>query len=331
MSNKIYLKSDKADWVHKQQSLEIKSNFENIVIKKKIVPFIDFNKKIHFLDVFDFLKNKYLAPFNNFSLSYYHGYPNSLDKNLQNKFIKINNAKNLFKKIHVTHEKMKIFFLESGISESKIIKLPICIDDKYFKNILSKTTLRKKYNIPQSAFVIGSFQKDGNGWGKGNEMKLVKGPDIFLNVLKILSSKIDNLFIVLSGPSRGYVVKNLKKLNIKFIHIQNLKYDEIINLYNALDLYLITSREEGGPRSFMESLATRTPFVSTPVGMIQDYLNNLSFVSKNFNEEELADLCLKVYSLSDEDLYNYKKAIYKMSFNFTYKNNSILWKKLLYN
>ena len=34
MSNKFYLKSDKADWVHKQQSLEIKSNFDNIIIKK---------------------------------------------------------------------------------------------------------------------------------------------------------------------------------------------------------------------------------------------------------------------------------------------------------
>lgn len=331
MSNKFYLKSDKADWVHKQQSLEIKSNFDNIIIKKNIIPFIDFNKKIHFLDVFDFLKNKYIAPFNHFSVSYYHGYPNSLDINLQKKFIKINKAQNLIKKIHVSHEKMKIFFLESGISENKIIKLPICIDDNYFKNILNKTDLRKKFNIPQSAFVIGSFQKDGNGWGEGNEMKLIKGPDILINVLKILSSKIDNLFVVLSGPSRGYVMQNLKKFNIKFIHIQNLKYREIISLYSALDLYLITSREEGGPRSFMESLATKTPLVATPVGMIQDYINNLSFISKNFNAEELANLCLDVYSLSDEDLQSYKRKSYKMSSNFTYKNNVILWKKLLYN
>ena len=126
-------------------------------------------------------------------------------------------------------------------------------------------------------------------------------------------------------------MQNLKKFNIKFIHIQNLKYREIISLYSALDLYLITSREEGGPRSFMESLATKTPLVATPVGMIQDYINSLSFVSKNFNAEELANLCLEVYSLSEEDLHSYKKISYKMSSNFTYKNNVILWKKLLYN
>ena len=64
MSNKFYLKSDKADWVHKQQSLEIKSNFDNIIIKKNIIPFIDFNKKIHFLDFED---------------SYYSFFPIELD------------------------------------------------------------------------------------------------------------------------------------------------------------------------------------------------------------------------------------------------------------
>ena len=92
MSNKFYLKSDKADWVHKQQSLEIKSNFDNIIIKKNIIPFIDFNKKIHFLDVYDFLKNKYIAPFNHFSVSYYHGYPNSLDKNTPAPLLLINDG-----------------------------------------------------------------------------------------------------------------------------------------------------------------------------------------------------------------------------------------------
>ena len=76
----------------------------------------------------------------------------------------------------------------------------------------------------------------------------------------------------------------------------------------------------------MESLATKTPLVATPVGMIQDYINNLSFISKNFNAEELANLCLDVYSLSDEDLQSYKRKSYKMSSNFTYKNNVILWK-----
>ena len=81
----------------------------------------------------------------------------------------------------------------------------------------------------------------------------------------------------------------------------------------------------------MESLATKTPLVATPVGMIQDYINNLSFISKNFNAEELANLCLDVYSLSYEDLQSYKRKSYKMSSNFTYKNNVILWKKLLYN
>ncbi len=330
MIKKYYLKSDKADWVHKQQSHEIKSNFQNIILKKYIIPLIDINKKIHFLDVFDFLKNRYYGAFNNFSISYYHGYPNSLDKNLQNKFIKIVNSENFFNKLHVTHEKMKNFFLEAGINENKIIKLPICIDEKFFQKDISKLALRKDYNIPQSAFVIGSFQKDGNGWGEGKDMKFIKGPDILIKTLEIISQKIENLFVILSGPSRGYVIQSLNKLDIKYLHLKNLNYNEIINLYKTLDLYLITSREEGGPRAFMESLASKTPFVATSVGMIKDYQKNLPFISKSFDPEELADLCMEVFFLSENDLNTYKKEMFAISSKFFYKNNTTLWKELLY-
>jgi glycosyltransferase involved in cell wall biosynthesis len=45
-------------------------------------------------------------------------------------------------------------------------------------------------------------------------------------------------------------------------------------LYHALDLYLVTSREEGGPLAILESLATGTPIVSTKVGLAPDLINH---------------------------------------------------------
>ena len=41
----------------------------------------------------------------------------------------------------------------------------------------------------------------------------------------------------------------------------------LISLYHALDIYLITSREEGGPMGLLESIACGTPVASTNVGM----------------------------------------------------------------
>ena len=65
---------------------------------------------------------------------------------------------------------------------------------------------------------------------------------------------------MLLGPSRGYVTKNLKKENdIDFFHYQlsENNYEKIVNFYNCLDAYLITSRQEGGPKGLLESIPAR--------------------------------------------------------------------------
>jgi glycosyltransferase involved in cell wall biosynthesis len=49
--------------------------------------------------------------------------------------------------------------------------------------------------------------------------------------------------------------------------------------YHALDLYLITSREEGGPKGLVESISSSVPVVSTRVGMAVDLLNQSNVLS----------------------------------------------------
>lgn len=44
--------------------------------------------------------------------------------------------------------------------------------------------------------------------------------------------------------------------------------------YKAIDLYLITSREEGGPQSVLESLASGVPLVSSKVGLAPDVIRD---------------------------------------------------------
>ena len=41
---------------------------------------------------------------------------------------------------------------------------------------------------------------------------------------------------------------------------------ELARAYHALDVYLVTSRQEGGPKGVLESMATGVPLVTTPVG-----------------------------------------------------------------
>ena len=60
-----------------------------------------------------------------------------------------------------------------------------------------------------------------------------------------------------------------------------LSLKEINELYNCLDLYLVTSRYEGGPRSIYEASITKTPIISTDVGVASLILNEKSIFDKN--------------------------------------------------
>ena len=115
------------------------------------------------------------------------------------------------------------------------------------------------------------FQKDGEGWGRGLKPKLIKGPDIFIETIKKLKNKIDNLYILLSGPSRGYIQNELVKI-FPFRYINFKYYYKTPLLYHLIDLYFIPAR--GGPRALLESFASKTPIVSTNVGQVKDLLIN---------------------------------------------------------
>ena len=56
---------------------------------------------------------------------------------------------------------------------------------------------------------------------------------------------------------------------------------EINELYNTLDLYLVSARVEGGPRSIFEASMSKTPIISTDVGIASELLPKKSIYDMN--------------------------------------------------
>jgi len=190
-----------------------------------------------------------------------------------------------------------------GIPEDKIILIPLGVDLKSFNPVKTKEKyiIRTALEIPEDAFVIGSFQKDGEGWGEGNVPKLVKGPDIFCGVIEALSKKY-SVFVLLTGPSRGYVKRRLSASGIDHAHIYLANPKDVAYYYKALDLYLISSREEGGPKSLLESLASGIPLLSTPVGMVPELIESgvNGFIVSDFNVKSIVNILKKI--IDDKEL-----------------------------
>jgi hypothetical protein len=192
------------------------------------------------------------------------------------------------------------------ITNKKIVEANFWINENNYFHIQNKSELRKKYDIPLDAFVIGSFQKDTEG--KDDMLpKLSKGPDIFIKIIEDMKKTKDNIFVVLTGWRRNYVMKELNKIKVKYIFLELVDLITINELYNCLDLYIVSSRVEGGPRSIIECGLAKVPLISTCVGISELILSPESIY--DFND-------FLTYKLARPNVdYAYEKAL-----NYTVKN-----------
>lgn len=132
--------------------------------------------------------------------------------------------------------------------------------------------LRKTYKLPTQKVLVGSFQRDTEGHDLVSP-KLVKGPDLFCDYMELMYSQIEqNLEIVLTGWRRQYVMKRLDQAGIKYHYFEMCDFKTMNDLYNCLDLYVVSSRIEGGPQAIPECAMTRTPIISTDVGLAPEIL-----------------------------------------------------------
>ena len=214
----------------------------------------------------------YLPETNSYAVSFFHG-KRSDGPEVSHHIDKFLEYQAKVDRIITANSLVENRLLGWGIDKNKIVKIPIGIDVDTFrkKDKKAKSDIRKKLEIPNDVNVIGSFQKDGNGWGKGLTPKLIKGPDIFLSVIEKLSKQVA-IHVLLTGPARGYVMNGLRRIGVPYTHRYPKSVKELASLYNALDLYVITSREEGGPKGLLEGMASGVPVVSTNVGMAPDLL-----------------------------------------------------------
>ena len=120
-----------------------------------------------------------------------------------------------------------------GIPSDKIAVIPIGCETGRFlpPTPEQRATARQRFGIEPHEIVIGSFQKDGEGWGSGDVPKLIKGPDVFLAAIERLAKDVP-VFVLLSGPARGYVRSGLDRLGIRQAYHYAPDRDELAKLYH---------------------------------------------------------------------------------------------------
>jgi glycosyltransferase involved in cell wall biosynthesis len=242
---------------------------------------------------FNVLQPRWLESSHRLGLSYFHGRPSTpgypeFDRAYET--LRSNAAR--IDRVQVTHDEMFELVVGAGVAEERVFKIPIGVDLEHFPLGPVRTG---------APFVIGSFVKDGVGMDDGLEPKLLKGPDTFVEVVDRLGHAIADLHVLVTGPARGYVRRELERIGVPHRHELLSSREDLARAYREVDVCLVTSRQEGGPKAVLEAMASGVPIVSTRVGqaseLIRDGENGL--LADVEDVDALADAVKRVHGDAD--------------------------------
>ena len=170
-------------------------------------------------------------------------------------------------------------FSNSKFTSKRIYVSPFWINNKIWFPISENKDLKSKFSIPGDAYIVGSFQRDTEG-KDGISPKLSKGPDQLFEIIKAISEQ-KNLFVILAGHRRTYLINLLEENNVPYKYYERVDQASLNELYNCLDLYIVSSRVEGGPQAIFECALSKTPIISTDVGIASEILSKTSIFDMN--------------------------------------------------
>ena len=149
--------------------------------------------------------------------------------------------------------------LEKYSKTEKIKIIPNGVDKIFYKKI-KKNNFKKKNNIKEKYIVLF--------FGRLNP---TKGPEMLAKVAINITKKRKDISFLWVGPDEGKAeeVKELikKYKNMKYLGPINGK-ENIAEMYQAADVYVIPSYREGLPLTLFEAMASGLPIIASPVNGI---------------------------------------------------------------
>jgi len=164
--------------------------------------------------------------------------------------------------------------------------IPYAIDTTVFNDSVPAgevAALREQWGIPLDRYLVGNMMRDTSG-ADLMSTKPQKAAEVFCEVVTRLYRQGLPVHVLLAGPRRHWLRRMLSERNVPYTYVGRiiegedndiniLSQDEVSRLYHLMDVSVVVSRWEGGPRSILEAAATRTKVISTPVGLAPDVLD----------------------------------------------------------
>lgn len=150
---------------------------------------------------------------------------------------------------------------------SRVFVVPYGVDADAFRppTAAERVTIRVRVKIPDGATVVGFFGKNSSNDDDR------KGIDVFIEALRSLNQRIDQLAVLIVGPGWKDLIGSLRASGVRCIWRPfTTDLDELAKMYYALDFYWVTARVEGGPVPLLEAMSSEVCCLTTPVGIARE-------------------------------------------------------------
>jgi L-malate glycosyltransferase len=177
---------------------------------------------------------------------------------------------------------------------SKLQTIHNAVNPLKIRPVKTIEAVKCEFNIPVNAPIIGAIGR----------MVPIKAYDLFLGMAgEIFKTYPQARFMLIGdGPQKTLLQDMAAKMNIADRVIFPGFRDDIVDIINAFDIFVISSFHEGVPMALLEAMALKKAVVSTAVGgikeVIQDGVSGLLVPSQA--PQALSDACLRI--LGDDDL-----------------------------
>ena len=170
----------------------------------------------------------------------------------------------------------------------------------------TKIYIANEHLLDFSKFKVKTkYEKRKNVVGYIGTLTEGKGVFNFLLAIPEIIKKRDDLEFLIggNGPLRNKIKKHIKKHNLtsKVKLVEWIPHNEIPDHLNDLKLCILPSLTEGLPNIMLEAMACGTPFLTTRVGAIPDFIRNeeTGFLIEDISPKCIAKSVLNALEFSD--------------------------------
>jgi glycosyltransferase involved in cell wall biosynthesis len=163
-----------------------------------------------------------------------------------------------FDRVLVVADSMRKTIAGYGVGRDKLIYVKNAIDSSFFRAQKSRAAqLRSRLGIPGAATVIGAVGR----------LNAEKDYPTFFEAARILLRERDDLYFTIAG--KGPLEETLRR------QVEGMRLDDrmrflghfhdIREVYDLLDVYVLSSTREGLPNTVLEAMSMEVPIVATHV------------------------------------------------------------------